>query len=246
MKRTRNFPSLVLVFSLIATVIALPLSAREKEAEDVAIKAMYDRLNAIEALLASPATGTVSEENTDTERFDLLAEAGRICHDIQAQTSTAMAEKGFTFFDEALSVNDDPATRAYLGSLHLIEARDAKSILKKIAEVDRGLKEIDRALELLKAQENQTDSVLSSDSIIVRVVRVECSIGLPDMFNRIDHVSEDLNWLLKKWIESPAIFRNTYSPSRLLLLKAQELDLRGNKEFADRYRQKAAELEGGE
>jgi hypothetical protein len=161
-------------------------------------------------------------------------EAGRICADLQNAYLEPLGKKGVRYLKASLAYKESPLTRVYLGSLHLIQARDASSVITKVREVDDGLKEVDAAV------------AASPADILIRAIRVESTIELPDMFKRLDSVTADLQILLDAYAANPKTFAAAFTPARLFELKAKELELRGKSSLAQKYRDKAAELNAGD
>jgi hypothetical protein len=175
-----------------------------------------------------PATGTGEAERA--RAAEAYLKAGVMCHDIQRDFAEPMIAKADEYLRASLAYRETALARAYLGSAHIIQARDAASVISKVAEVDTGLKEVDAAVES------------APDDILVRAIRVECTVELPEMFKRLDTVSSDLKVLLEAYSKSPESFAAVFPPSRAFELKAKELGLRGKASLAAQYRKKAAEL----
>lgn len=161
---------------------------------------------------------------------EAFLKAGTLCHDIQRQYAEPLGKKADEYLRASLAYRETALARAYLGSAHIIRARDAKSVISKVAEANAGLKEVDAAVDS------------APDDILVRAIRVECTIELPSMFKRLDAVASDLRILLERYAASPASFAEAYCPARVFELKAEELELRGKASMAAQYRKKAAEL----
>ena len=172
-----------------------------------------------------PAKGMGEAERE--RRAAAFLEAGTLCHDIQNAYTEPVGKKGLRYLKASLAHRESPLTRAYLGSLHMILARDASSVITKVREVDAGLEEADAAVKAAPVD------------ITVRAIRVECTIELPPMFKRLDTVTSDLQILLDRYAAEPAVFSAAFSPARLFELKAQELELRGKTSLAIRIRSRA-------
>ncbi len=223
MKRS-IFVSLALFLAACATLAAKG-EAKGAPADEL------EKLAAIEAKLPAEIKPDKSMgEPERARRAALFLEAGNLCHDLQNAYAEPLGKKGVRYLKASLAYRESPLTRAYLGSLHMIQARDASSVITKVREVDDGLKEADAAVAAAPAD------------ITVRAIRVECSIELPPMFKRLDTVTSDLQTLLDRYAADPAAFASAFPPARLLELKAQELELRGKAPLAQKYREKAAAL----
>ncbi len=161
-------------------------------------------------------------------------EAGVMCHDIQSAFAEPLIAKADAYLRASLAYRDSPLARAYLGSAHIIQARDAASVISKVSEANTGLKEVDAAVKA------------APDDILVRAIRIECTIELPEMFKRLDTVTSDLKNLLERYAKSPGDFEGAFRPSRLFELKAKEQELRGKSSAAAQYRERAKELAAAE
>jgi hypothetical protein len=218
-------------WSLIFFALALPLSAEKAKGEKLA--AALSELGVLEkALPAEREPGASMDESEKKKRSEAFFAAGRKCHDIMGEFSEPLGKKADRYLRASLAYREFPVARAYLGSSHLIAGRDAKIVFAKLAEVDIGLKEVDAAVKS------------SPEDILTRVIRVECCIGLPSMFKRLDTVTEDLAILLKACAADQRAFEGIYPPARLFGLKADELEQRGKNSMAAKYREKAKELAG--
>ncbi len=227
MKRSMS----VLVAAILGAAMCAPLAAGE--ASKGAPEAELGKLAAAEARLPASAKPEKGLGQAERERVAAaFLEAGRLCHDLQNAYAEPLGKKGVRYLKASLAYRESPLTRAYLGSLHMIQARDASSVITKVKEVDDGLKEVDAAVKAAPAD------------ITVRAIRVECTIELPPMFKRLDTVTADLQILLDRYAAEPEAFVDAFEPARLFELKAQELDLRGKPSLAQKYREKAASMQG--
>jgi len=215
-------------------ILTAPIFADKSVRNPEELKQLDARLRELRMLEESlpgskkPAAGASEAERT--KAADLFFKAGILCHDIQRDFSESMIKKADEYLRASLAYRESSLTRAYLGSAHLIQARDAASAISKIAEVNTGLDEIDAAVSA------------DPNDILVRALRVECTIELPAMFNRLDVVTKDLKLLLEEYAKSPERFASIFPPSRLFELKAKELELRGKSTLAAQYRQRAKEI----
>ncbi len=209
--------------------LTLPLYAKEESVlkKEAALAALARAEAALSPELKPQGELTTYQRETRAEAF---FEAGRLCHDIMGDFAEALGEKADRYLCASLAYRENPLVRVYLGSSHIIQARDASSIIKKIAEVNIGLKEVDAAVKA------------APDNILIRAIRVECTIGLPGIFMRLDTVSDDLEWLLTTYATKPSAYEDIYSPSRIFALKADELRQRGKTAMADAYQKRADEL----
>jgi tetratricopeptide (TPR) repeat protein len=131
---------------------------------------------------------------------DLEALVHRSPHDVNALLSLGIAyhkqgaagdedavEKGFTCLDTLLTL--DPANAvalAYRGSLWTMRGRDASSPFTKMSDVENGIDEMDKAVDL------------APENVAVRLTRGINSVRLPSMFNRLGTALKDFSYLLKQ------------------------------------------------
>lgn len=222
-----------------ALVVALPVFGDKGAAPTGAVASERDsrlaELAAAEKGLPAARKPAAGADAAEKERAaEAFFRAGLLCHDIQREFSEPLGKKADEYLRASLAYRESALARAYLGSSHLIQARDAASVIAKVAEADTGLKEVDAAVGA------------APRDILVRAVRIECTIELPGMFKRLDTVTSDLKFLLEAYAESPASFEGVYPPSRIFELKAKELELRGKGAMAGQYRKKSAELAAAE
>lgn len=218
------------VFVLSAPIFGQKAAARSTEEA----KGLASELSALEklekALPADRMPGAGMSEADRARTADAFYAAGVKCHDIQRDFAQSMIDKADEYFRASLAYRDSALARAHLGSAHIIQARDAASVISKVAEANTGLKEVDAAVKS------------APDDILVRAIRIECTIELPEMFKRLDTVTADLKNLLERYAKSPSSFDGMFPPSRLFELKAKELELRGKGSMAAQYRDKAKAL----
>lgn len=228
----RTWGAIALALTLL---MAGGLAAEKPETKSEKQKAALASLETLEkALPAERSPSAAMDETEKDKRAEAFFKAGIACHDLMQTYAESLGKKADQFLRASLAYRESPLTRVYLGSSHLIQARDVSSVFAKVNEVDVGLKEVDAAVKA------------APEDILTRAIRVECTIELPAMFKRLDTVTSDLNFLLKAYSESPQTFADAYSPARLFELKVKELELRGKGSMTDKYREKAEELSKGE
>lgn len=118
-----------------------------------------------------------------------LLELGIAYHNEGVAGDKHAVEKGFACLDTVLAL--DPANAvalAYRGSLWTLRARDAWWPFTKKRDVEKGIDEMDKAVEL------------APDNVSVRLTRGINSCKLPPMFKRIGTALKDFMYL----INSPA------------------------------------------
>jgi hypothetical protein len=212
-------------FFLLAPIWPAPAKA-EPDAKAALARLESEEANLPPAARPEPDMGAASR-HSGAQAFFL---AGLSCHDIMRRYAEPLSKKAFGYFKASLAYEESPLVRAYLGSSHLIAARDAKSAIAKVKEVDEGLREVDAAVKAAPAD------------IGVRAVRIESTIELPAMFKRLDTVTADIDFLLDRYLKDKSSLGEAYSPASLFAMKARELELRGKNSLAAKYRQKAEEL----
>ena len=126
--------------------------------------------------------GVLAQKPNDVET---LMKLGKIYHDQAAAGNDDAVDKGFTCFDKVLQI--DPANAvalAYRGSFWTLRARDAWWPFTKMKDVDKGIDEMDKAVDL------------APDNISVRLTRGINSVNLPSMFHRLPVALKDFEYLM--------------------------------------------------
>jgi hypothetical protein len=219
--------------SMALMFLALAAFCAEKPKSEKLLAALSSLEKLEKALPAESAPSASIDDAERMKRAKAFFDAGRACHDLMGQFGERLGKKADRYLRASLAYRESSVTRVYLGSSHLIQARDAANVITKVSEVNIGLKETDAAVKS------------APDDILTRAVRIECCISLPPMFKRLDTVTEDLAILLKVYAEKPQAFEGVYSPARLFQLKAAELEQRGKNSLAEKYREKAKRLSAG-
>ena len=80
---------------------------------------------------------------------------------------------------------------AYLGSVYAILAREGRSVVSKMRDTNRALRELDRAAEI------------APNNFTVRMVRANVQMNLPQMFGREDDAIDDMIMLHSIFAQSP-------------------------------------------
>ncbi len=126
--------------------------------------------------------GILKQKPNDVET---LTKLGELYHDQGVAGNDDAVEKGFTCFDKVLELDPSNAVAlAYRGSLWTLRARDAWWPFTKMKDVDKGVDEMDKAVDL------------APDNIPVRLVRGINSIHLPSMFRRLPIALKDFDYML--------------------------------------------------
>jgi tetratricopeptide (TPR) repeat protein len=114
-----------------------------------------------------------------------LIKLGIVYHDQGVAGNDDAVDKGFTCFDKVLVLDPTNAVAlAYRGSLWTLRARDAWWPFTKMKDVDKGVDEMDKAIDL------------ASDNITVHLVRGINSVNLPSMFHRLPVALKDFDYLM--------------------------------------------------
>ena len=145
------------------------------------------------------------------EDYSIWENYGRLIHDAVLMGDSVQARDSIDLWTEIYRKFPRPIARAYLGSSWNLLARDSENVLEKIDGVQKALEELDRAVE-----EDPED-------LVVRRIRYQNCMGLPDMFNRDQTADQDLDFLLIRYKKDPKIFDNLYDPAHIFLTKAQLL-----------------------
>ncbi|MGA7159483.1 MAG: hypothetical protein WBZ48_00665 [Bacteroidota bacterium] len=117
--------------------------------------------------------------------IETLTKLGEIYHNQGVAGDDKAVEKGFTCFNKILELDPSNALGlAYRGSLWTLRARDAWWPFTKMKDVDNGVDEMDKAVDL------------APDNISVRLVRGINSIHLPSMFRRLPIALKDFDFML--------------------------------------------------
>jgi cytochrome c-type biogenesis protein CcmH/NrfG len=126
--------------------------------------------------------GVLAQKPNDVET---LMKLGKIYHDQGVAGNDDAVDKGFTCFDKVLQI--DPANAValvYRGSFWTLRARDAWWPFTKMKDVDKGVDEMDKAVDL------------APDNISVRLMRGINSVNLPSMFHRLPVALKDFEYMM--------------------------------------------------
>lgn len=129
---------------------------------------------------------------------DLQTQVAHTPHDIKALLDLGIAyhsegvagnkeavKEGFACFDTVLALDPTNAVAlAYRGSLWTMRGRDAWWPFTKMSDVDKGIDEMDKAVDL------------APDNVSVRLIRGINSVHLPSMFKRLGTALTDFHYLL--------------------------------------------------
>jgi tetratricopeptide (TPR) repeat protein len=126
--------------------------------------------------------GVLEQKPNDVET---LMKLGKIYHDQGVAGNDDAVDKGFTCFDKILQIDPSIAVAlVYRGSLWTLRARDAWWPFTKMKDVDKGVDEMDKAVDL------------APDNISVRLVRGINSVNLPSMFHRLPIALKDFEYMM--------------------------------------------------
>lgn len=131
---------------------------------------------------AKDLEGVLEQKPNDVET---LMKLGKIYHDQGVAGNDDAVDKGFTCLDKVLQIDPSNAMAlAYRGSLWTLRARDAWWPFTKMKDVDKGVDEMDKAVDL------------APDNVSVRLVRAINSVNLPSMFRRLPIALKDFEHLM--------------------------------------------------
>jgi tetratricopeptide (TPR) repeat protein len=126
--------------------------------------------------------GVLEQKPNDVET---LMKLGKIYYDQGVAGNDDAVDKGFTCFDKVLQIDPSNAVAlVYRGSLWTLRARDAWWPFTKMKDVDKGVDEMDKAVDL------------APDNISVRLVRGINSVQLPSMFRRLPIALKDFEYMM--------------------------------------------------
>lgn len=126
--------------------------------------------------------GTLQQNPNDVGTLITL---GKIYHDQGVAGNEDAVEKGFSCFDKVLQIDPSNAVAyAYRGSLWTLRGRDAWWPFTKAKDVDKGVDEMDKAVDL------------TPNDATVRIVRGITSVQLPSMFRRLPTALKDFEFLM--------------------------------------------------
>ena len=125
--------------------------------------------------------------------FATLREQGFEAHDQAVEGDEASAERAVEQIERYLErFPRDGEARAYLGSAYAMMGRDASSVANKMRYTNRGLRHLDRALDV------------APRAFTVRLIRANVNSSLPKMFGRGDAALEDMLALDEIYREEPS------------------------------------------
>ncbi len=122
---------------------------------------------------------------TNPHDINVLLNLGIAYHSQGAAGNEDAVEKGFACFDTLLSIEPtNAAALAFRGSLWTLRARDAWWPFTKLKDVEKGVDEMDKAVDL------------APENVSVRLTRGITSVSLPSMFHRLGTALKDFSYLL--------------------------------------------------
>ncbi len=126
--------------------------------------------------------GVLEQKPNDVET---LMKLGKIYHDQGVAGNDDAVDKGFACLDKVLQIDpSNAAALVYRGSLWTLRARDAWWPFTKMKDVDKGVDEMDKAVDL------------APDNVTVRLVRGINSVQLPSMFHRLPIALKDFEYMM--------------------------------------------------
>ena len=116
---------------------------------------------------------------------EILLNLGIAYHNEGVSGDKDAVKKGFACLDTLLALDPTNAVAlAYRGSLWTLRGRDAWWPFTRMSDVDRGIDEMDKAVDL------------APDNVTVRLTRGINSVHLPSMFKRIGTAEKDFYYLV--------------------------------------------------
>jgi hypothetical protein len=124
-------------------------------------------------------------ESDEQNTSDQLRESGIYFHDSALAGEPDAADKSFSAFSELKKIMpDDYEVLAYLGSARTMVARDMSNPIARISECKKGLAMLDKAVQQ------------DEHNYLIRLIRANNSLALPDNFKRKKKAKEDLLYLI--------------------------------------------------
>ena len=140
-------------------------------------------------LAGESARARLQELAARVEAADPMAsvrfEAAILHHMISAEGDKAHAASAVELLEPFVQAKqDNTLALAFLGSARTLMGRDARNPLLSVERIKKGLKDMDRAVEI------------SGDDLSVRLVRAQNSTTLPSMFGRMATFDTDVEHML--------------------------------------------------
>ena len=127
---------------------------------------------------------TENEDRITSSDIQKLKMLGIAYHNLATLKVKDASRKAVAYLQKVYSLSpNDNEVQAYLGSATTMAGRDSWNVLTKIGTVSKGIKMIDDAV------------VRMPDSIVIRMVRANNSLDLPDLFKRKEIAKKDFQQL---------------------------------------------------
>jgi len=167
------------------------------------------------------------QTNYSTETLKIL---GVLYHNLGASGVKGVGEKSMNYLKEYIAKvpNDDEAL-AYLGSAITIFGRDSSTPVNKVRYVLEGTKIIDKAVKD------------SPNNIVIRLVRINNTLALPNFFKREHLAEKDVDFLINL-VEKKINMYPKNLVANIYYLKGEALKNKDKISSARYYWKKAAEL----
>ena len=138
-------------------------------------------------------TATLEKQlKTSPDNPELLLKLGRIYYSRGAGGDKTAVKKSADYLEKLIELTPDHAGAHYwYGSALVLKGRDALFPLSKISFVNKGIAELDEAVSL------------APENINIRIGRAANGLALPDMFNRMETVLADYEYLKRMETEKP-------------------------------------------
>lgn len=198
----KNFVCLITILSL--CVFSPLLAQTETEDIKVRVKSLEDSLKG------------------DPENTQLLLQLGILYHNMGVEGDKEAVKKAEKVLKKLIDLEPkDAEAYCWYGSVLTLKGKYAWFPLNKMKYVNKGIKEMDKAIEL------------APDNVTVRMIRANNSLSLPDMFHRTDIAITDFEHLISMKEKNPGSFEEDLLAEILLnmgkaykkkgdLLKARE------------------------
>ena len=132
---------------------------------------------------------------SEPENKEYLLNLGILYHSLAQEGNKEGVQKGEEVFKKLLDI-DSKNAQAYCwyGSLLTLKGKYASLPFNKVKFVNNGTKKMDKAVEL------------APDDIMVRMIRAQNSLGLPEFFQKLDVAINDFEHLLSLHKNKPKLF----------------------------------------
>ena len=143
------------------------------------------------AFLQNIIQQTERENGTALSDLEKVKMLGIAYHNLAILKEKGASEKAVIYLNKALVLApDDIEVQAYLGSALTMSARDSWNVFIKVGRVKEGMAMMNEAVSK------------EPESVVIRMVRANNSLNLPDFFRQKEVAKEDFRYLEKLIMES--------------------------------------------